>query len=105
MRCEDVTYQLLDYLHGAVDDGTRQGIAHHLDTCASCSGRANDLRATLALLDASRLRDRPRSTGPDFLVAVNEKIDRPPRILPAVAPQTARFAVPLFATVLVLCTF
>lgn len=62
IACEDVLKQLVDYLHGEVDDTKFAEIEKHLDSCRGCFSRAEFEKALKA-----RVRNEARETAPEAL--------------------------------------
>ncbi len=62
IACEDVLKQLVDYLHGEVDDTKFAEIEKHLDSCRGCFSRAEFEKVLKA-----RVKNEARETAPEAL--------------------------------------
>lgn len=72
ISCEDVLKQLVDYLHGEVDERQFSEIEKHLDSCRSCFSRAEFETALRA-----RVKDETREEIPgDVKGRLNSLLDK-----------------------------
>lgn len=72
ISCEDVLKQLVDYLHGEVDERQFSEIEKHLDSCRSCFSRAEFETALRA-----RVKDETREEIPgDVKDRLNSLLDK-----------------------------
>jgi hypothetical protein len=87
---------LPDFLGGALDTRDAIAVALHVQRCTACAQRRDELQPLFSFLDAQRARELAEGPGPDFLVAVNRKLDAPAsRWSPG--PLFVRFGIPAAA--------
>ena len=101
MRCKSIEYNLPDYLQGALDAETAAALEAHLRHCNACARLRDELSPLFTLLDFSKRTAMTQQPGPDFLVAVNRKLDAPAaRWSPG--PVFLRLGIPATAMMLLL---
>ena len=77
MHCKTIQPNIPDFARGVLDPMLARNIENHLLHCPACARLRDELLPCFTLLDdvsASAMLQRP---GPDFLVAVNRKLDAP----------------------------
>jgi hypothetical protein len=79
MRCRSIEHNFPDYLRGELDADSEAALEAHLTHCSACRQLRDELRPFFTLLDASKQAAMMQTPGPDFLVAVNRKLDTPTR--------------------------
>lgn len=77
MTCASIEHLLPDFVRGALDARDASAVEGHVQRCAACAQRRDELQPLFSLLDAQRARELAEGPGPDFLVAVNRKLDTP----------------------------
>jgi len=66
MNCEKVTYHLVDYLTGDLDDRTKKAINAHLSKCEACKIALDETRIMLDKIDEVPSYQPPDSLRSDF---------------------------------------
>ncbi len=73
VTCEQVRDNLAEYGVGALDEVLRSGIEAHLDACAECQRRHEELLTTGRLLDGAELLTPSRELWPEVAAALRER--------------------------------
>lgn len=75
VRCNEIEILLPDEIAGALAGAEARAVREHLATCARCTASRRMLVSAFERLAPTRTPSP--ALGPDFLVRVNESIDRP----------------------------
>jgi hypothetical protein len=102
LTCQTIDELLLDYLEGALDEGTNADAEAHLTSCARCTALVADLRRISA--QARTLPDLAPSR--DLWADISARIEAPVITLPAARERGARrFGTPWMAAAAAVLVF
>jgi uncharacterized membrane-anchored protein YhcB (DUF1043 family) len=76
MRCEDVEERMIDYLDNNLDDGLRQEIEKHLETCERCLDELRDCQQVIQLISKEEMEKPDDSMRINFYHMLHSQIKK-----------------------------
>lgn len=76
MNCDQANNLMLECLTGTMPPDGRRALQAHLNTCASCRRRAQEMEETVGLLRTVPEPHLPEAHWPQFMAALDRRLDR-----------------------------